>query len=112
MSPPLPNWIAKKVVLVEDGKPVAAIEDMVANTGKFRHLGDLPPNLQKINEMRIYPDRAKLVAVIDRTGNRYGPPCEHLGLAMEDNGPIAVATLMVRYIEAMISDAQTLIVES
>jgi hypothetical protein len=61
-----------------------------------------------VNELRVYPDRAKLISVKDR-GIDYDPPVEHLGQPIEDNGPIAVAQLMVKYIEAMTNEAQGLI---
>ena len=105
---PVTELDCQKIVMVEDGKPVAAIENVVGNTGTFRVLSDSEPNLQKINEMRIYPDRAKLIRVTDR-GVAYDPPSEHLGLAIQDNGPIAVARLMVQYIEPMIAEAGSLI---
>ena len=99
----------QKIVMVEDGKPVAEIRDVVGDKGTFFSLSDnTSPNLTKINEMRIYPDRAKLIRVRDR-GVNYDPPSEHLGSVIPDNGPIAVARLMVQYIEAMIAEAGPLI---
>jgi hypothetical protein len=54
----------QKIVMVEDGKPVAEIRDVIGNKGTFFSLSDnASPNLTKINEMRIYPDRAKLIRV-------------------------------------------------
>jgi hypothetical protein len=100
----------RKMVLVENGTPAAAIEEMTGNAGKFRGLSSQAANLEKINEIRIYPDRAKLIRVKDR-GNEYDPPSEHQGSAIDDNGPITVARLMVRYIELMIDEAQSLIAE-
>lgn len=101
----------QKMVLVEDGKPIASIEEMVGNTGKFRSLSDQSsPNLQKVNEIRIYPDRAKLIRVGDR-GIDYDPPLEHLGSAFDDTGPIAVAGLMIKYIEQMLDEAEALKLE-
>jgi hypothetical protein len=38
----------------------------------------------------------------------YDPPSEQLGTAIDDNGPIAVARLAVRYIELMIDEATSL----
>ena len=40
----------------------------------------------------------QLVRVVDRA-TEYDPPSKHLGEAIDDIGPIAVGTLMVRYIE-------------
>jgi hypothetical protein len=78
----------QKVVMVEDGKPIAEIRDVVGNKGTFYSLSaDPSPNLTKINEMRVYPDRAKLIRVYD-SGVWYDPPSEHLGLQIEDNGPM------------------------
>ncbi len=91
----------KKMMLVENGTPVAAIEDIVGNTGKFRDVSGSTLDLTKINELRIYPDRATLVPVTDR-GVVYVPPTKHLGGAIEDPGPITVAKLMVEHIESMI----------
>lgn len=101
----------QKMVLVEDGRPIAAIEEMVCDKGKFRSLSGQPtPDLKKVNEIRIYPDRAKLIRVTDR-GVTYDPPSEHLGSPLNDNGPILVAGLMVKYIELMIDEAEALIPE-
>jgi hypothetical protein len=56
----------QKIVMVEDGKPIAEIRDVVENKATFHSLSANPsPNLTKINEMRIYPDRAKLIRVRD-----------------------------------------------
>ena len=56
----------QKVVLVEGDRPTAAIEEMVGNTGTFRNLRDEQVDLRKVTEMRVYPDRAKLIRVKDR----------------------------------------------
>jgi hypothetical protein len=98
----------QKIVMVEDGKPVAEIRDMVGNKGTFFSLSDnASPNLTNINEMRIYPDRAKLIRVRDR-GVNYDPPTEHLGSIIHDNGPISIASLMVQYIESLAAEAESL----
>jgi hypothetical protein len=94
--------------MVEDGKPVAEVRDMVGNRGKFFSLtDDGSPNLTKINEMRVYPDRAELIRVRDR-GIDYVPPIEHRGSVIPDNGPIAVARLMVQYLETIVDEAVSL----
>lgn len=98
----------QKIVLVEDGKPTAAVEEIVGNTGRFRTLSDQPPNFEKVNEMRVYPDRARLIRVKDNN-EWYDPPTEHLGLPLDDVGPIAVARLMVQYIEKMIDEAEAFV---
>lgn len=99
----------QKIVFVENGKPIAALEGIVGNTGRFQSLSDdKSPNFSKVTELRIYPDRAKLIEVSDR-GVAYAPPSTHLGSAIDENGPIAVAGLMVRYIESMIDEAVPLI---
>lgn len=97
----------QKMVFVADGKPTAALEDIVGNVGRFHYTSNEPPDLTKVTEIRVYPDRAKLIRVKDR-GVYYDPPTEHLGSPIEDNGPIAVAKLMVQYLEPMISDAEAL----
>jgi hypothetical protein len=97
----------QKIVFVEGDKPIAAIEEMVGNVGRFRHVADEPPDLKNVTEMRVYPDRARLIPVKDR-GKVYDQPNEHLGSAIEDNAPIFVAQLMVQYIEQMIAEAESL----
>jgi hypothetical protein len=98
----------QKIVMVADGKPVAAVENMVGKSGTYRQLTEQAPELQKITEMRIYPERAKLIDVRDR-GVDYATPVEHLGAVIEDNTPIEVARLMVQYIEKMTDEARSLI---
>ncbi|MBZ0141117.1 MAG: hypothetical protein K8H87_15320 [Pseudorhodoplanes sp.] len=98
-----------KVVLVEDGKPIAAVENMVGNKGIFRNLEDQPMDPKKISEMRIYRETAKLIPVFNR-GVRYDPPTEHMGSKIEGPEPmtVAVAKLMVQYLEPMVAEAETL----
>lgn len=96
-----------KIVMVADGKPLAAVEEMIGNKGTYRQLSEQTPDLSKVNELRLYPERAKLIPIVDR-GVAYSPPVEHLGMPIENNGPIAVARLMFQYIEAMIAEAKSL----
>lgn len=98
-----------KAVLVEDGKQVAAIENMVGNKGTFRSLNDQPMDLEKVNEFRIYRETAKLIPVLNR-GVQYDPPTEHMGSKIDDPAPmtVAVAKLMVQYLESMVAEAETL----
>ena len=49
----------------------------------------------------------QLVRVVDRA-TQDDPPSKHLGEAIDDIGPIAVGTLMVRYIEFSIKEAEAL----
>lgn len=98
----------QKYVFVEGGKPTAAVEEIVGNTGEFRKLADQQPNLEKVDEMRFYPDRLRLIRVKDR-GVEFDPPTEHLGLPIDDVEPKAVARLMVQYIEEMIDEAEALV---
>jgi hypothetical protein len=99
----------QKVVMVENGKPIAEIRNVVGNKGTFFSLTDeASPNLTKINEMRVYPDRAKLIRVRDR-GVDYDAPSAHLGSLISEVSPIAVARLMVQYLEAMIAECETFI---
>lgn len=103
----------QKLVLVEGDKPVAAIEDVTdtGNRGEFRgvyrKLGTEEPNLRKVTNIHVYPDRAKLIRVTDR-GVGYDPPSSHLGSPLDDNGPNAVARLMVQYVERLVSEAEAL----
>lgn len=103
----------QKVVLVEGDKPVAEIGDMASTDkrgefrGRYRNLDKEKASLSKITSMRVYPDRAKLIRVTDR-GVGYDPPSSHLGSAIDDNGPTAVAKLMVQYVEGLISEAESL----
>lgn len=98
-----------KTVLVEDGKPIAAIENMVGNKGTFRSLGEQPIDPKKVNELRIYWETAKLIPVFNR-GVRYDPPTEHKGSKIDDPAPmtVAIAKLMVQYLEQLVAEAETL----
>jgi hypothetical protein len=101
----------QKIVFVEDGNPVASIENMTGNTGTFRPASDQQEvSLKKVNELRIYPERAKLIPVRDR-GDDYDPPSEHLGSPISDSAPTEVAKLMVQYIEQIIDEAESLIAD-
>lgn len=109
-TPSVTDVDRQKMVMVANGQPVAAIEDMVGNQGKFRQLSDDAPDMTKVTELRIYPERAKLIRVRDR-GVDYDPPDEHLGTAIDDGTPIEVARLMTRYIEQMLIEVNGLIVD-
>lgn len=104
----------QKMVLMANGKPVAAIEAMKRAEGKgefqgtFQPLGGSEPDLRNVNEIRVYPDRAKLIRVTDR-GVGYDPPNSHLRDAIDEPGPITVATLMVAHVERLISEAEQLV---
>jgi hypothetical protein len=98
----------QKVVMVENGKPVAEMRRSVNKKGIFHPVKEFTSTqISRINEIRIYPDRARLISVVDR-GVNYDPPEKHLGSPMDDNGPIAVANLMVQYLERLIAEAMSL----
>lgn len=102
----------QKIVMMAGDKEVAEIRDMIGNQGTFQSLSEVgvSPKLETVTELRIYPERAKLIRVRDR-GTYYDPPEEHLGSTLSDNSPALIATLMVRYIEALITEAESLVVE-
>lgn len=98
----------QKIVMVEDGEPIAEITDMVGNQGTFLALSnEASPDLTKINGLRIYPERAKLIRVRDR-GVDYDPPTEHVGSTISDSAPIAIASSAVRYLESLVAEAEAL----
>lgn len=100
-----------KIVMVEGDKPIAAIEEMAGNIGKFRHISDQPPDMKNVTEMRVYPDRANLITVTDRNV-QYDPPKEHFGTRVDDDGPIIVAQLMMQYLEGLVAEAEALVYEN
>jgi hypothetical protein len=96
-----------RMVMMAGEEKIAAVEDMVGNKGTFQNLQSGPADLTKVNGIRVYPERAKLIKVTDSSGT-YEPPVMHLGEALEENSPSEVAKLMTVYLEAMVADAQTL----
>lgn len=53
--------------------------------------------------------RVELVTVHDRRfGNSFDPPAEHLGKALEDNGPEHVAEVVMQYFDEMLEEASAL----
>jgi hypothetical protein len=94
----------ERMVFHEGDKAVASVDDMVGNKGIFHHPGDKPPDLPKIDHIRIYPERAKLIRVRDRNVD-YDPPTEHLGSTIPEVSPLTVARLMLNYVEAMTIEA-------
>lgn len=99
----------QKLVLVQDGKAVGAIENIVGNEGVFRVPEGQPdkPDLSKINEMRLYPDRAKLISVTNR-GVKYEPPTKFRGRDIPENSLFEVGKLAVDFIESLLSEAEAL----
>lgn len=97
-------------VFMMDGEPVASIDDIAGGSGTFRHLSKHPPDLSKVTELRIYPDRARLLSIKSRDV-AFHPPSEHLGLRIEEATPIIVARLMIQYLESMIEEARQLEIE-
>jgi hypothetical protein len=106
---PVTTLEKQKLVLVQDGKTVGAIENIVGNKGVFRVPEGQPdkPDLSKINEMRLYPARAKLISVTNR-GVKYHPPTKFKGQDIPDNSPFEVGKLAMDFIESMLSEAEGL----
>lgn len=58
-------------------------------------------------KVTVIPGRAELIAVFDH-GDKYEPPTQHLGNAISDQSPLAVAELAIAYLRTMIDDAAKL----
>ena len=72
---------------------------------KVTHISGPPPTLT------IQPSRVTLVRIKDtRFGDYFDPPTEHLKIPLDDQSPVAVARLALKYLDSMISDAATLCV--
>lgn len=50
----------------------------------------------------------RLIRVHDRGGNPYDPPENHKGSILTDKSPLAIAGLMVAYLESLVSEAAVL----
>jgi hypothetical protein len=96
-----------EIVFLDGGNSIATIEEIAGIVGTFRTKSKGAIDLKNVNQIRIYPEHAKLIGVVDR-GVRYEPPAEHLGHKIEDCRPAVVASLMIQFIEAMINDAEAL----
>ncbi|WP_242139949.1 hypothetical protein [Sphingomonas sp. TREG-RG-20F-R18-01] len=51
------------------------------------------------------PSKIVLKTVHDRSGQAFHPPKVHLGKYLKDGGPVEVATLLIRYLDRLISEA-------
>lgn len=62
-----------------------------------------PETMEEI-EITFHPDNVSLVTVVDR-GTAYQPPTSHLGRAIADVSPVALAEIAIAYLEAKIAEA-------
>jgi hypothetical protein len=84
---------------------VGEIRNFNGRAGRYHPVGSSDPST--VTEMRIYPERAALVAVRDR-GVEYLPPTRHLESPLLDNSPVIVASLALKFLEEMIKEARQL----
>jgi hypothetical protein len=71
---------------------------------KITHLGGEPPRIE------ITRPSVKLVLVRDaRYGDTFEPPAAHLGNALEDQSPLAVAKLALSYLECLLAEGSELV---
>ena len=56
--------------------------------------------------VEVTPGHSRLLPVTDR-GVTYSPPMEHLGAAIENDSPLAVAGLAIDYLVQLVGEAQT-----